>query len=44
MNWETIINEEQQKEYYKELENFIDIQYKTKLLNFAIMKISKLLS
>lgn len=29
MDWKTIINEEQQKEYYKELESFIDAQYKT---------------
>lgn len=29
-NWDTIINEEKQKEYYKALETFIDNEYKTK--------------
>ncbi len=29
MNWKTIIKEEQQKEYYKELQNFINTQYNT---------------
>lgn len=28
MDWKTIIYEEQKKEYYKELQNFIDRQYK----------------
>ena len=29
MDWKTIINQEQQKEYYKELQSFIDTQYET---------------
>lgn len=29
MDWKTIINEEQQKEYYKTLKEFLDIQYET---------------
>jgi len=29
MNWKTIIHEEQQKEYYKELQKFINTQYET---------------
>ncbi len=32
MDWKTIIEQEQQKEYYKELQNFIETQYKTTIV------------
>jgi len=32
MNWQTIINQEKQKEYFKKLEFFLDNEYKTKFI------------